>query len=117
MRYEQLKVEFQGWTLGIGLVGGIGCCYLYGTDVAISFALGASSGLQYLRLLSRSVDSGKQDTHAVPEEYNWDAKLASSCRHVQHAFWWMGYQMGQRAHQPAIHGCARLTSAHLARSI
>lgn len=58
-RYEALKVEFQGWTLGFGLVGGLAAYYLYGSDVAISYALGASSGLQYLRLLTRSVDAGE----------------------------------------------------------
>lgn len=57
-RYEALKVEFQGWTLGFGLMGGLAAYYLYGSDVAISYALGASSGLQYLRLLTRSVDAG-----------------------------------------------------------
>lgn len=58
-RYEQLKVEFQGWTLGFGLVGGLAAYYLYGSDVAISYALGSSAGLQYLRLLTRSVDAGE----------------------------------------------------------
>lgn len=58
-RYEQLKVEFQGWTLGFGLLGGIAAYYLYGSDVAASYALGSSAGLTYLRLLSRSVDAGE----------------------------------------------------------
>lgn len=57
-RYELLKVEFQGWTLAFGLLGGVTAYYVYGTDAAISFALGSSAGLTYLRLLSRSVDAG-----------------------------------------------------------
>jgi hypothetical protein len=58
-RYEQLKVEFQGWTLGLGLLGGLSCYYLYGSDVAISYALGSVAALIYLRLLTRSVDAGE----------------------------------------------------------
>lgn len=57
-RYERLKVEFQGWTLGLGLLGTLTCYFVYDNDVAISYVLGASSGLTYLRLLSRSVDAG-----------------------------------------------------------
>ncbi|KAF6259330.1 hypothetical protein COO60DRAFT_1014853 [Scenedesmus sp. NREL 46B-D3] len=56
-RYEQLKVEFQAWCIGLGLLGTVTCYFLYSRDVAISYALGASSGLTYLRLLSRTVDS------------------------------------------------------------
>jgi hypothetical protein len=59
IRYEQLKVEFQGWTLGFGLVGGLAAYSLYGQDVAISYALGSAAGFMYLRLLSRSVDAGE----------------------------------------------------------
>jgi hypothetical protein len=81
VRYEQLKVEFQGWTLGIGLVGGIGCYYLYGTDVAISFALGASSGLQYLRLLSRSVDAGSQHALVVAQMYDSQTNVQGCAAH------------------------------------
>jgi hypothetical protein len=58
-RYEQLKVEFQAWCIGLGLLGTVACYFLYSKDVAISYALGASSGLTYLRLLSRTVDSGE----------------------------------------------------------
>lgn len=57
-KYEQLKVEFQGWTLGVGLVGTVAAYTAYSQDTAISYALGASAGLTYLRLLSRSIDSG-----------------------------------------------------------
>jgi hypothetical protein len=57
-RYEQLKVEFQAWCIGLGLLGSVTCYFLYSRDVAISYALGAFSGLTYLRLLSRTVDSG-----------------------------------------------------------
>jgi uncharacterized membrane protein YhhN len=57
-RYEQLKVEFQAWCIGLGLLGSVTCDFLYSRDVAISYGLGAFSGLTYLRLLSRTVDSG-----------------------------------------------------------
>lgn len=57
-RYEKLKTEFQGWTLALGLLGTATCYYCYTKDIAISYALGASSGLTYLRLLSRTVDAG-----------------------------------------------------------
>lgn len=56
-RYEKLKVEFQAWCIGLGLLGTVSCYFLYTRDVAISYALGAVSGLTYLRLLSRTVDS------------------------------------------------------------
>jgi hypothetical protein len=52
------QVEFQGWTLGLGLLGCAACAALYTKDVTISYALGASAGLTYLRLLGRSVDAG-----------------------------------------------------------
>jgi hypothetical protein len=58
-RYEQLKLEFQAWAIGLGLVGTVACYTLYGQDVAISYSLGASGGLTYLRLLSRTVDAGE----------------------------------------------------------
>ncbi len=58
VRYEQLKVEFQLWTVGLGLLGGITTYTAYSKDVAVSYALGAVAGLLYLRLLSRSVDAG-----------------------------------------------------------
>lgn len=57
-RYEQLKLEFQAWAIGLGLLGTVTCFYLYTKDVAVSYALGASAGLTYLRLLSRTVDAG-----------------------------------------------------------
>lgn len=60
-RYEQLKTEFQGWTLLLGVLGTATCYFCYTKDVAISYALGASSGLTYLRLLSRTVDAGACD--------------------------------------------------------
>eukprot|EP00879_Flechtneria_rotunda_P012121 GHRR01012658.1.p1 GENE.GHRR01012658.1~~GHRR01012658.1.p1 ORF type:complete len:362 (+),score=154.95 GHRR01012658.1:620-1705(+) len=56
-RYERLKVDFQAWTIALGLLGTVTCLYLYSQDVAISYALGASGGLTYLRLLSRTVDA------------------------------------------------------------
>jgi ATP synthase protein I len=56
-RYEKLKIEFQAWTLGMGLLGSVAAYFSYGPQTAASYAIGASSGLTYLRLLSRSVDS------------------------------------------------------------
>jgi hypothetical protein len=44
-----------------GLLGCGTCWALYGQDVTISYALGASAGLTYLRLLGRSVDAGGVD--------------------------------------------------------
>jgi len=56
-RYERLKVGFQAWTLGMGCAGTV-CCYCgYSPQTAASYAIGAASGLAYLRLLGRSVDS------------------------------------------------------------
>lgn len=58
-RYDKLKTEFQAFTVLLGAVGTVTCYYCYTKDVAISYALGASSGLTYLRLLTRTVDSGE----------------------------------------------------------
>ncbi|KAF8065922.1 CGL160 [Scenedesmus sp. PABB004] len=56
-RYEQLKLEFQAWAIGLGALGTALCYVSYSRDTAISYALGASAGLTYLRLLSRTIDS------------------------------------------------------------
>ncbi|GBF98334.1 hypothetical protein Rsub_11228 [Raphidocelis subcapitata] len=56
-RYERLKADFLIWTLGAGALGIATAEFLYGKDIAASYAVGAVSGLLYLRLLGRSVDS------------------------------------------------------------
>jgi ATP synthase protein I len=56
-RYDELKLEFQLWTLGAAALGGVTAYAVYGEDLAVSYVLGSVAGLTYLRLLSKSVDA------------------------------------------------------------
>lgn len=57
VRYEQLKLEQQIWTLGFIAAGCAMTYAAYTTDVAASYTVGALGGFAYLRLLSKSVDA------------------------------------------------------------
>eukprot|EP01023_Acetabularia_acetabulum_P017585 TRINITY_DN18804_c0_g2_i1.p1 TRINITY_DN18804_c0_g2~~TRINITY_DN18804_c0_g2_i1.p1 ORF type:complete len:369 (-),score=60.31 TRINITY_DN18804_c0_g2_i1:235-1341(-) len=56
MMYEQLKQEFQFWTLTLTAVSFAATYTFYTKEIAVSYLLGAIGGLVYLRLLNKSVD-------------------------------------------------------------
>lgn len=56
-QYDQMKLDFQVWTVVLAVVAFSMTAVLYTGEVAVSYAIGAAGGLLYLRLLSRTVDS------------------------------------------------------------
>ena len=64
-RYEMLKAELVGFTLGIAGVTTVAVAALYSPEAAGSYAIGAGGGLLYLRLLSRSVDSTSGGANSI----------------------------------------------------
>ncbi|KXZ55025.1 hypothetical protein GPECTOR_3g187 [Gonium pectorale] len=57
LRYEQLKLEQQTWTLAFSAAGFAMTYASYSRDVAFSYLVGALAGFAYLRLLGKSVDA------------------------------------------------------------
>ena len=64
-RYEALKAELTGITIGIAGVTTVSLTALYSPETAASYAIGAAGGLVYLRLLSRSVDTTSSGAQGI----------------------------------------------------
>eukprot|EP00850_Spirogloea_muscicola_P024036 SM000427S15754 [mRNA] locus=s427:4739:7607:+ [translate_table: standard] len=57
LKYDQLKLKLQSWTLAIGGGCTVAAYFSYSPEIAASYAVGLAGSLVYVRMLSKSIDS------------------------------------------------------------